>query len=319
MSNRQILIVSLILLALFGGAGVLLPEWLTFLVTLALAKGLVVLSVVLLMRAGLVSFGQGLFYAAGAYAAGFALNRWGVGEVVILLAVGAAASTILAAPIGLLVARYREIFFGMLSLAFSMAFYGVLVKAYDMTGGTDGMGIAPTTILGIAVPDEWLRLTFYYLALVCVVVTLYLIYRYAQSPLGYLIRAVRDNEVRVAYLGGSVQRAIYLTYVLAAGLGGLGGVLVAVNVGHIDPELAYWTTSGEFVFIALLGGAGSVFAPLGGAILYEIIKSYAFKYAPYTWQMALGAIMLVIILFLPGGLWTLVERAAQSARGRAKA
>jgi len=85
---------------------------------------------------------------------------------------------------------------------------------------------------------------------------------------------------------------------------------VAINVGHIDPELAYWTTSGEFVFIALLGGAGSVFAPLGGAIIYELVKSYAFKYAPYTWQMALGAIMLVIILFLPGGLWTLVERAA---------
>lgn len=309
--NRQTLIGSIGLLALFGGLGFVLPEWLTFLVTLALAKGLVVLSVVLLMRAGLVSFGQGLFYAAGAYAVGFAINRWGIGEAVILLGLGAATAMLMAALIGLLVARYREIFFGMLSLAFSMAFYGVLVKAYDVTGGTDGLGIAPPTILGVAVPDERLRLTFYYLALACVAVTLYLIYRYAHSPLGYVIRAVRDNEVRVAYLGGSVQRAIYLTYVLAAGLGGLGGVLVAVNVGHIDPELAYWTTSGEFVFIALLGGAGSVFAPLGGAILYEIIKSYAFKYAPYTWQMALGAIMLIVILFLPGGLWTLVERAAR--------
>lgn len=312
--NRQVMLATLFLLLAFGGLGFILPEWVVFLITLALAKGLVVLSVVLLMRAGLVSFGQGLFYAAGAYAAGFALNRWGVGEAVFLLAIGVATSMIVAALIGLLVARYREIFFGMLSLAFSMAFYGVLVKAYDLTGGTDGLGIAPPTILGAAVPEEQLRLASFYLALICAAAMLYLIYRYAQSPLGYLIRAVRDNEVRVAYLGGSVQRAIYLTYVLAAGLGGLGGVLVALNVGHIDPELAYWTTSGEFVFVALLGGAGSVFAPLGGAIIYELIKSYAFKYAPYTWQMALGAIMLVIILFLPGGLWTLVERAARRAK-----
>nr|BAL56030.1 ABC transporter system permease protein [uncultured prokaryote] len=306
--NRRILLTSLLLLTLFGGLGLALPEWVIFLMALALAKGLVVLSVVLLMRAGLVSFGQGLFYAAAAYAVGFAINRWGIGEATVLLAIGVMASMALAALIGVVIARYREIFFGMLSLAFSMAFYGVLVKAYDVTGGSDGMGIAPPTILGLAIPSEWLRLSVYYLVLICVAIMLYLVYRYIQSPLGTLIRAIRDNEVRVAYLGGSVHRAIYLTYVLAAGLGGLGGVLVAINVGHVDPELAYWTTSGEFVFVALLGGTGSVFAPLAGAIAYELVKSYAFKFSPYTWQMTLGTLMLGIIFLLPGGLWSLGQR-----------
>jgi ABC-type branched-subunit amino acid transport system permease subunit len=306
--NRQILLTSLLLLTLFGGLGLVLPEWVIFLMALALAKGLVVLSVVLLMRAGLVSFGQGLFYAAAAYAVGFAINRWGIGEATVLLAIGVMASIALAALIGVVIARYREIFFGMLSLAFSMAFYGVLVKAYDVTGGSDGMGIAPPTIFGLVIPPERLRLTVYYLVLICVAIMLYLIYRYIQSPLGTLIRAIRDNEVRVAYLGGSVHRAIYLTYVLAAGLGGLGGVLVAINVGHVDPELAYWTTSGEFVFVALLGGTGSVFAPLVGAIAYELVKSYAFKFSPYTWQMTLGILMLGIIFLLPGGLWSLGQR-----------
>jgi len=306
--NRQILLTSLLLLTLFGGLGLVLPEWVIFLMALALAKGLVVLSVVLLMRAGLVSFGQGLFYAAAAYAVGFAINRWGIGEATVLLAIGVMASIALAALIGVVIARYREIFFGMLSLAFSMAFYGVLVKAYDVTGGSDGMGIAPPTIFGLVIPPERLRLTVYYLVLICVAIMLYLIYRYIQSPLGTLIRAIRDNEVRVAYLGGSVHRAIYLTYVLAAGLGGLGGVLVAINVGHVDPELAYWTTSGEFVFVALLGGTGSVFAPLVGAVAYELVKSYAFKFSPYTWQMTLGILMLGIIFLLPGGLWSLGQR-----------
>jgi len=306
--NRQILLTSLLLLTLFGGLGLVLPEWVIFLMALALAKGLVVLSVVLLMRAGLVSFGQGLFYAAAAYAVGFAINRWGIGEATVLLSIGVMASIALAALIGVVIARYREIFFGMLSLAFSMAFYGVLVKAYDVTGGSDGMGIAPPTIFGLVIPPERLRLTVYYLVLICVAIMLYLLYRYIQSPLGTLIRAIRDNEVRVAYLGGSVHRAIYLTYVLAAGLGGLGGVLVAINVGHVDPELAYWTTSGEFVFVALLGGTGSVFAPLVGAVAYELVKSYAFKFSPYTWQMTLGILMLGIIFLLPGGLWSLGQR-----------
>lgn len=313
--SRQTWAVALLLFLVLAVLGLVLPTWVLFLLTLGLAKGLAVLSVVLLMRAGLVSFGQALFYAAGAYTAGFALRRWGVNEAVVLLVLGALTAMGFAAVIGLLIARYREIFFGMLSLAFSMAFYGVLVKAYDLTGGTDGIGIPPPTVLGLIVPTERLRLVTYYLALACVTVMLYLIGRYARSPLGYLTRAVRDNEVRVAYLGGSVQRAVYLTYVLAAGLCGLGGVLVALTVGHIDPQLAYWTTSGEFVFVALLGGAGSVAAPLGSAILYELVKSYAFKVAPYTWQMALGLVMLLIIFFLPGGLWTLIER-GQRPRGR---
>ncbi len=314
--NRSMWGAAFAILLLAIALGVVLPSWVVFLLTLGLAKGLAVLSVVLLMRAGLVSFGQALFYAAGAYAAGFALRRAGIQEAFILLLIGPLAAMGLAALIGLILSRYREIFFGMLSLAFAMAFYGVLVKAYDITGGTDGIGIPPPTVLMMPLATDRLRLFTYYLALGCVAVMLYLIRRYAHSPLGYATRAVRENEVRVAYLGGSVQRAIYLTYVLAAGLCGLSGVLVAFTVGHIDPQLAYWTTSGEFVFVALLGGTSSVAAPLGSAILYEVIKSYAFKYAPYTWQMVLGVIMLVIIFFLPGGLWTLVERAPRSRRGQ---
>ncbi len=312
---RPLFAVTLGLLLLFLGLGLVLPEWIVFLLTLALAKGLVVLSVVLLMHAGLVSFGQGLFFAAGAYAVGFAMKLWGIREAFAAAGLGVAASMAVAALTGLLMARYREIFFAMLSLAFSMILYGVLVKAYWVTGGTDGLRIASPTILGFAPPEVKLRLALYAFTLLCAAAMVYLIYRYLDSPLGYTVRAIRDNEVRVEYLGTSVQRTIYLTYLLAGALSGLGGVLVALNVGHIDPNLAYWTTSGEFVFVALLGGTGSVFAPLGGAIIYELIRTYAAKYSPYTWQMILGVIMLAIILFMPGGLWTIYEAVAKRMRG----
>ncbi len=312
--NRVTVLVAIGLLAGFAALGLLLPDWIVFLMTLALAKGLVVLSVVLLMYGGLVSFGQGLFFAAGAYAVGFAMKLWDIQEALVVTGLGMATSMAVAALAGLLIARYREIFFAMLSLAFSMILYGILLKATRITGGSDGMGIALPTILGFTPAEERLRLTLYAFTLVCTALMVYLVYRYLDSPLGYAVRAVRDNEVRVEYLGISVQRTVYLTYVLAGGLGGLGGALVALNVGHIDPNLAYWTTSGEFVFVALLGGTGSVFAPLVGSIVFEIVRTYAFKYSPYTWQMTLGVIMLAIILFMPGGLWTIYEASARRVR-----
>ena len=130
------------------------------------------------------------------------------------------------------------------------------------------------------------------------------------------MRVTYDNEIRVEKMGASVRRAIYRTYVLAGALGGLGGALVAVTVGHIAPDLAYWTASGEFVFIALLGGSGSVFAPFIGAAVFEVVRNYAFKVSPYTWQMLLGSVLLIIILFAPGGLWSLFERLTHRAPSR---
>jgi len=293
-------------LVALAAAGVLLPRWLVFLLTLAFGKGVAALSVVVLMRAGLVSFGQGLFFAAGAYAAGFAM-RWGVREALVLVPLSVVVAMGLAALVGPVVARYREIFFAMLTLAFSMVLYGILIKAYTITGGSDGVRIPTPALLSVRLAGDDARLLVYYLALASTAGVGWLVSRYAAAPVGYLARAVRDNEVRVAYLGTPVNRLVYGIYLLSGALAGLGGVLTALNVGHVDPGLSYWTTSGELVFIAVLGGAGTTLGPLVGAVVYELIRSYAFKYAPYAWQMMLGASMLLLIVFLPGGLWSPVE------------
>lgn len=301
-------------IALLAAAPLALPSWAVFLLTLALAKAIVVLAIALLLRGGLVSFGHGLFFAAGAYSVGLAMRRVGLHEAVALTALGTVVSAGIAGLLGLLIARYRGIFFAMLNLAFSMVAYAVLLKFYDLTGGTDGIGIRTPTILGLAPSGAGARLWLYLYTLALALPAFYVVHRVWRSPLGYMLRAIRDNEVRVEYMRTSVRRAIYAAYVLSGALAGLGGALAAFRVGHIVPELAYWTTSGEFVFAAVLGGAGSVPGPLVGAVAFEFLKSYAFKYAAFTWQMALGATMLVIILFLPGGLWSLAERLP--ARGR---
>ncbi len=289
-------------------AGPALPEWLQFLLTIALAKALVALGVAVLLRANLVSFGHGLYFATGAYTVGFAMKRFEVREALVLLPLGFLAGILIAAIVGLFLARYRGIFFGMLTLGFSMILYSLLLKLYTLTGGTDGMVIQPMTLLG-GLPGGHARLVvLYYLTLATAVVLFGVTRRWLGSPLGHLATAIRDNEVRVEYMGASVRRAVYRTYVLSGGLGALGGVLVALTVGHIAPEFAYWTQSGEFVFATVLGGTTSVFAPAVGSIVFEFVRSYAYAFSPNTWQMTLGVILMAIILFMPGGLWSVVGR-----------
>jgi branched-chain amino acid transport system permease protein len=294
------------------------PGWVLFLLTVALAKFMIVLAVALFLRGGLVTFGHALFYAVGAYTAGFGSKWFGVRDVVFLVPVGALLGALVAAVVGLFIARYRGVFFSMLNLAVSMILYAILLKFYWVTGGTDGLSVRTPTFLGFVPHRDSLRLLSYYFTLVVAGAVTYMVHRFLTSPLGFFLKALADNEIRIEYSGESVQRVIYSTYVLSGALGGLAGVLVAFTVGHIVPEYAFWLQSGEFVFIALLGGYSSVPGPLVGAIAFEFIRTYANKYAPYAWQMTLGIIMLLIILLQPGGLWALYERVTSLFSRRAQ-
>lgn len=298
----------LLAVALFVAAPFLVPGWVLFLLTVALAKSVMVLAVALFLRGGLVTFGHALFYAVGAYTAGFGAKWFGVRDVVLLAPVGLLLGGLVAALVGLFIARYRGVFFAMLNLAVSMILYAILLKFYWVTGGTDGLSVRTPTLLGFVPPRASLRMVYYYFTLVVTGAVTYSVHRFLASPQGFFLKALADNEIRIEYSGQSVQRVIYYTYVLSGALGGLSGLLVAFTVGHIVPEYAFWIQSGEFVFIALLGGYGGVPGPLVGAIAFEFIRTYANKFAPYAWQMTLGIIMLLIILLQPGGLWAIYER-----------
>jgi branched-chain amino acid transport system permease protein len=285
----------------------LLPRWALFLATVSIAKGLVALGLLLLMRTGLVSFGQGLYYAIGAYAAGTAASALGLRDAVPMVLLGTAAAAVVAAVIGILLARYRTIFFAMLSLAFSMILYGLLVRTPAL-GSTDGFNVAAGLVLGVPTASPVGRYGIYGLAALCAFGAALGLDAFLRSRLGRLAPAVRDNELRVEYMGASVRNVVHLNLVISAALAGMGGAITALAVGHIDPETAYWTTSGEFVFVAILSGTGSVAAPFAGAILLELLRSFAYEHAPNTWQLVVGGAMLAVILFLPEGLWSLFLR-----------
>lgn len=285
---------------------VFLSDWIVFLLALALAKGAVVLGVVLLLRGGLISFGHGLYYAVGAYTVGFLANRFGIGEALIAVPLAIVISGLLAAVLGFLLTRFRGIYFAMLSLAFSMIVYTVLIKFYDFSGGTDGLSVRGFSLAGVAPVHS--GLVKYYLVLVLTAAAAYIGARFLASPLGYLMQAVRYNEIRIEYLGASASQAILASYIISGAISGVGGALVAFLVGQVSPELAYWVASGDFVFVAVLGGTGSVFAPWIGSVVFELVKNYAVKFSPSTWQLTLGVFLLLVIYFQPQGLWGLLTR-----------
>ena len=131
---------------------------------------------------------------------------------------------------------------------------------------------------------------------------------YLGSVAGQLAGAIRDNEIRVEYLGISVSRLVHLKLTISAALAGAGGALAALSISHVDPQMAYWTTSGGFVFVTILAGAASVPAAFLGALLFEIVRTIAVALLPGGWQLILGSVLLLTILFVPEGLGSLVVR-----------
>lgn len=298
---------------LLGGAGLLaallvvgafLPRWLVFLLTMAASHGVVSLGIVLLMRSGVVSFGQGLVFALGGYAAALTSNHLGVSDALALTGLGGLAALLVAAPFAPLLARYRGIFFAMLTLALSMVCYGVLVKTTAL-GGSDGFNMGRPTLFGQALSDERVAYALYAVTVGVAGVLALLARVYFDSTRGLVARAVRENELRVEYLGGSVRQAVALNYLLAAFAGGCGGALTVMSLGHIDPNFSYWTTSGELVFVAILAGSQSVLAVFVASTLLEIVRSFSNLYFPNTWQLSLGLFLLLMIRFLPGGIGSL--------------
>ena len=296
--------------AMLAVAGLYVPVWLTYLVTIAAGNALVSLGIVALMRGGVVSFGQGMFFAAGGYGAALLFNQAGWTDALALAAAGGVLAVALALPFAPLLARYRGIFFATLTLALSMVAYGVLMKWPEL-GGSDGFTVGRSTLLGERLdgPEGAYRLFLLTVAFAAAIGFLARIY-FASSA-GLVTLAARDNELRVEYLGASVRRLIGANFLIAAFFGGVGGALVVLSLGHVEPAFSYWTTSGEFVFIAVLAGYRSVPAVFIASFLLEIVRSFSSAYFPNTWQLALGLFLLLVIRFLPQGIGSLWTREAR--------
>lgn len=280
------------------------PSWLLTLLAVSLAKGLVALGLLLLLRAGLVPFGHALYYCLGGYAAGLGVLWLGLRDALLLAALGGAVAGLAAFAVGFLIRRYRGIFFAMLSMAFSMILYGVLLKSQSL-GSSDGFSIPRPTLLSVPMAGTGAVRTLYALIVVLTIAGAAAVAHYLRTSLGQVGPAIRQNEVRVGYLGYEPNRLIHGEYTASGVLAGVAGALVALFVGQVDPGMGFWMTSGEFVFIAILAGMGGIWASLGAAFVLEVVHAVAFDVAPTYWRLVLGGTLLLLILRFPAGLSSL--------------
>lgn len=289
-----------------------------FVLTIALAKGLAALGVALLLRAGLISLGHAMFFAIGAYATAFLSSKLAITDIALLLLLSTVIAAIFGALFGLFLVRYRAIFFAMLNLAVSMVLYSLFSKLYGITGGTDGIGVTGLTLFGQTLEADTLGRVLFYAALLLVALVCWLAYRYLKSPLGHALSAVHSNEIRLEYIGTSAWAVLLSAYTFSAAIAGLGGAVGAMAIGRVLPEYAFWTESGHLVLTAILGGIGGVIGPVLGSVFLELVHTAAAAYVADAWNMIVGAVLLIVIFFLPDGLYGLLTKRKIAAEEKAQ-
>ena len=259
--------------------------------------------------AGQLSFGHAMFLGFGAYGAAIMSGVLGLKSFELVLLVVMLASALIALPIGFLCVRYVGIFFGMLTLAFGMLFYSFLFKFYYVTGGDSGMRVPRMNILGLEFAQynkiEFLAGPYYYYSLGLLVIAAFVMWRIVHSPFGLHLNAIRDNARKAEYLGVHVHRFRLAAFALSAAFGAAGGAILGFRVGLADPEIAYWTESGQLVFMAVLGGASNFFGPIIGALTFTLLQDQLQSLTQY-WRFVMGAILAVIVISFPGGITGLV-------------
>jgi branched-chain amino acid transport system permease protein len=254
---------------------------------------------------GLVSFGHALFIGIGAYTGAFLTTYTPVRSLEVILLVAALGGAAAAALVGALCVRYIKIYFGMLTLAFGMVFYTFLLKFYRVTGGDEGMRVLRPSLLGWnldAMPKtDYLLGPYYYYSLAVLVLATLVMWRIVHSPFGLCLRTIRDNPVKAESLGLGVTRYRWRAFVISGVYGAVGGALLGPPTGNVDPTLAYWTQSGNIVFMTLLGGFANFFGPVLGAFVFIYLQDTVMSVVPY-WRLIFGAILALMVIFAPGGL-----------------
>lgn len=254
----------------------------------------------LLGGAGLLSFGQGLFLGAGAYASGLLLRDAGFGTVaaVALATLGAAA---LAGLVGFISVRRRGVYFVMLTLAFAQMGYFAVLAASRMTGGENGLTGVPRPPLPGGVALDTPGAVYAVLAALCLA-AFFLAQRALASPFGSVLAAIRENEARAEALGYDVRAFKVAAFALAGGIAGLAGAMHTLFLGFVPPNTVQLEMSERLVVMAIIGGAGSPAGAFVGALFYVVAAELLTELWP-RWLILIALLLIAIVLFLPRGIW----------------
>ena len=253
---------------------------------------------------GMMSFGHAAYLGIGGYAVGI-LAFEGIGSGFIQWPVALAASALFALVIGALSLRTRGVYFIMITLAFAqMAYY--VASGMARYGGDDGLTINERSDFGGLINLQS-KIPFYYLCLVCLFGGIYLVWRIVNSRFGLVVQGLRSNEARMQAIGFPATRYRLVCFVIAGTMCGLAGALLANNTDFVSPAMMYWTRSGDLMVMVILGGMGTLFGPVIGAIVYLVLEEFLSQLTDY-WALIMGPLLLLVVLFGRGGIMGMLGR-----------
>jgi branched-chain amino acid transport system permease protein len=253
---------------------------------------------------GMMSFGHAAYLGIGGYAVGI-LAQEGIGSGYAQFAVAIAVSALYALVIGALSLRTRGVYFIMITLAFAqMAYY--VASGLARYGGDDGLTVYKRSDFGGLI-NLGNRVQFYYLCLFCLLAIVALVWRIVNSRFGLVLQGLRSNEQRMQAIGFPSKRYKLACFVIAGMLCGLSGALLANNTDFVSPAVMYWTRSGDLMVMVILGGMGTLFGPVVGAVVYLVLEEVLSQLTEY-WALIMGPLLLLIVLFGRGGIMGMLGR-----------
>jgi len=274
----------------------IIPRFYTYILAVIFVTALVAMSLNMVVgHGGLFQFHHGVFYGVGAYTLALMLTKTSLP-----IWVGFVAGPIIAALVGLLIGafcvRLTRLYFGMLQISLGSLVWAIAFRWYSLTGGDDG-------IHGIPMPSFISSSNgAYYFVLIVVVICLMILFMIFRSPFGETLQAIRDNPERCEAIGINVRRHQLLAIVIATFFAGIAGVLFVVVEGSVFPDLMFWVLSLEIFIMCLLGGWFTFAGPILGAAIMVSLRTFVGIYTEY-WTLILGIILILLIFFLPEGVW----------------
>jgi branched-chain amino acid transport system permease protein len=297
-----------------------MPYWLpaiggyTELGTRVVVLGLAAISLnFLLGYTGVLSFGHAAYFGLGAYGAAMTI-RYLVPSTGLAVIVGTLVGTVAAAIIGPLIIRLRGVYFAMVTIAFGQVFFFIAFRWNTVTGGDDGLtGWTRLPLhLGFTTIDIQSKpVAFYFFILAIFALSVGVMAWLLRSPFGHTLIAIRENERRARFLGIPVDQHIWISWVISCGFVSVAGALYALVNNFVDPRALYWTQSGDFVIMAVLGGMRSFWGPLIGAAIYVVLQDYLSSQTE-NWQSFIGLFFVLVVLFFPRGVLGMIKRKTAS-------
>ena len=294
---------------------VLTPNYLSLASQIAITALFALSLDLILGYAGIVSLGHAAFFGFGAYTAGL-ISKWGWGEPLTGLLISACAAALLGYLMSFIIARFRHLTLIMMTLGLGLLLFEIANKASWLTGGADGLqGVHMWKLLGTYRFDLY-GYTAYSYALAVLFLLFLLCRLLTNSPFGLALRGIRENLTRMRAIGATSRSHIRTIYTISAAIAGTAGALLTQTTETVSLGVIDFQRSADVLVMLVLGGAGRLYGGLIGAIIFLVARDWFSGVNPQYWYFPIGALLIVVVLFLPNGILGGLSRLIASWRSR---